>query len=53
MTYLLKSYLYRMVQAMTILQRMLHFVQNFQYYMMFEVLEPNWIQLENTIKTVR
>ena len=23
-------------------QRMLHFLQNLEYYMMFEVLEPNW-----------
>lgn len=27
-------------------QRMLHFMQNFVYYMMFEVIEPNWLQME-------
>jgi len=41
------------VQAMTILQKMLHFIQNFEYYMVFEVLEPNWIALENNLKTVK
>uniref|UniRef100_F6S1D4 Gamma-tubulin complex component n=1 Tax=Ciona intestinalis TaxID=7719 RepID=F6S1D4_CIOIN len=39
------------VEAMLILQRMLHFIQNFEYYMMFEVLEPNWINLEKNLKT--
>uniref|UniRef100_H2ZE07 Gamma-tubulin complex component n=1 Tax=Ciona savignyi TaxID=51511 RepID=H2ZE07_CIOSA len=38
------------VEAMLILQKMLHFVQNFEYYMMFEVLEPNWINLEKNLK---
>jgi len=38
---------------MTILQRMLHFIQNFEYYVMFEVLEPNWISLEKKLKSVR
>lgn len=27
-------------------QRMLHFMQNFVYYMMFEVIEPNYLQME-------
>uniref|UniRef100_H2ZE08 Gamma-tubulin complex component n=1 Tax=Ciona savignyi TaxID=51511 RepID=H2ZE08_CIOSA len=40
------------VEAMLILQKMLHFVQNFEYYMMFEVLEPNWINLEKNLKAV-
>ena len=30
---------------------MLNFVQNLQYYMMFEVLEPNWIELEHKLHT--
>ena len=30
---------------------MLNFVQNLQYYMMFEVLEPNWIELEEKLRT--
>ena len=29
---------------------MLNFVQNLQYYMMFEVLEPNWIELERDLR---
>ena len=28
--------------AFALRQRMLNFVQNFEYYMMFEVVEPNW-----------
>jgi len=35
--YMGKTYLLR--------QRMLHFMQNFVYYMMFEVIEPHWIDL--------
>jgi len=31
-------------------QRMLHFMQNFVYYMMFEVIEPNWIIMESKIQ---
>ena len=30
---------------------MLNFVQNLQYYMMFEVLEPNWMELEHKLRT--
>jgi len=30
-------------------QRMLHFLQNLIYYMMFEVIEPNWLELEGAI----
>ena len=41
------------VQAMTILQKMLHFIQNFEYYMMFEVLEPNWMNLEQNLKSAK
>lgn len=33
-------------------QKMFHFLQNFEYYMMFEVLEPNWHILEQQLKTV-
>ena len=32
-------------------QRMLHCVQNLIYYMMFEVIEPNWIALMREIST--
>ncbi len=31
---------------------MLNFVQNLQYYMMCEVLEPNWRQLEEGLRSV-
>ena len=41
------------VQAMTILQKMLHFIQNFEYYMVFEVLEPNWITLEKNLQSCK
>jgi len=30
-------------------QRMLHFIQNFVYYMMFEVIEPNWLEMQSKI----
>jgi gamma-tubulin complex component 2 len=30
-------------------QRMLHFLQNLIYYMMFEVIEPNWLEMESAI----
>lgn len=32
--------------------RMLHFIQNLVYYMMVEVLEPNWCQLEAQLRFV-
>lgn len=31
---------------------MLNFVQNIQYYMMFEVMEPTWHILEKNLKLV-
>jgi len=31
---------------------MIHFVQNFEYYMMFEVIEPNWHLLEDNLRSV-
>uniref|UniRef100_A0A8B9GCB6 Gamma-tubulin complex component n=1 Tax=Amazona collaria TaxID=241587 RepID=A0A8B9GCB6_9PSIT len=36
--------------AFTLRQRMLNFVQNIQYYMMFEVMEPTWHILEKNLK---
>jgi hypothetical protein len=33
-------------------QRMLHFLQNYQYYVMFEVLEPRWHELEHKLENV-
>lgn len=37
--------------AFALRQRMLNFVQNIQYYMMFEVMEPTWHIMENNLKT--
>uniref|UniRef100_A0ABM5FCF2 Gamma-tubulin complex component n=1 Tax=Pogona vitticeps TaxID=103695 RepID=A0ABM5FCF2_9SAUR len=37
--------------AFTLRQRMLNFVQNIQYYMMFEVMEPTWHLLEKNLKS--
>eukprot|EP01052_Picozoa_sp_SAG31_P031682 SAG31_NODE_3383_length_4335_cov_2.093012_4_plen_75_part_00 len=34
-------------------QRMLHFLHNFLYYMMFEVIEPNWHTMMERLRTVR
>uniref|UniRef100_A0A8C6NR89 Gamma-tubulin complex component n=1 Tax=Nothobranchius furzeri TaxID=105023 RepID=A0A8C6NR89_NOTFU len=36
--------------AFALRQRMLNFVQNIQYYMMFEVMEPTWHVMENNLK---
>jgi len=30
-------------------QRMMHFAQNLIYYIMFEVIEPNWLEMEQSI----
>ncbi|EPY85337.1 gamma-tubulin complex component 2 [Camelus ferus] len=38
--------------AFTLRQRMLNFVQNIQYYMMFEVMEPTWHVLEKNLKSL-
>ncbi|XP_041354765.1 gamma-tubulin complex component 2-like isoform X2 [Gigantopelta aegis] len=35
--------------AFALRQRMLNFVQNFEYYMMFEVIEPNWQTYQRNI----
>ncbi|XP_064227920.1 gamma-tubulin complex component 2-like isoform X2 [Aotus nancymaae] len=37
--------------ASTLRQRMLNFVQNIQYYVMFEVMEPTWHVLEKNLKS--
>lgn len=42
----------RFAGAFTLRQRMLNFVQNIQYYMMFEVMEPTWHILEKNLKSV-
>lgn len=34
-------------------QRMLHFMQNLIYYIMFEIVEPNWSKLEADIRDAR
>ncbi|XP_046359513.1 gamma-tubulin complex component 2-like [Haliotis cracherodii] len=38
--------------AFALRQRMLNFVQNFEYYMMFEVVEPNWHIFGHNMETV-
>ena len=38
--------------AFALRQRMLNFVQNFEYYMMFEVIEPNWQLFESNMDNV-
>lgn len=42
----------RFAGAFTLRQRMLNFVQNIQYYMMFEVMEPTWHVLEKNLRSV-
>ncbi|XP_060951053.1 gamma-tubulin complex component 2-like [Limanda limanda] len=37
--------------AFALRQRMLNFVQNIEYYMMFEVMEPTWHIMETNLKT--
>ena len=32
-------------------QKMLNFIQNLEYYMTFEVLEPNWEEMISKIKS--
>ena len=39
--------------AFALLQRMLNFIQGLQYYMSYEVLEPNWRYLERKISEVK
>eukprot|EP01119_Soliformovum_irregulare_P007743 TRINITY_DN20221_c0_g1_i1.p2 TRINITY_DN20221_c0_g1~~TRINITY_DN20221_c0_g1_i1.p2 ORF type:complete len:213 (-),score=58.17 TRINITY_DN20221_c0_g1_i1:51-689(-) len=34
-------------------QKMMHFIQNFEYYMMFEVIEPQWHILDAALKTAK
>ena len=38
--------------AFALRQRMLNFVQNFEYYMMFEVIEPNWHVFKTNMESV-
>ena len=38
--------------AFALRQRMLNFVQNFEYYMMFEVVEPSWRSCEAKMESV-
>jgi len=38
--------------ALDLRQRMIHFVQNLEYYMMFEVIEPNWQILAENLREV-
>lgn len=36
-------------RSYAVCQRMLHFVQSFEHYLTFEVLEPNWHSLHNSL----
>ena len=38
--------------AFALRQRMLNFVQNFEYYMMFEVVEQNWLMFQSNMENV-
>ena len=38
--------------AFALRQRMLNFVQNFEYYMMFEVIEPHWHVFDTNMDSV-
>uniref|UniRef100_K1PPH0 Gamma-tubulin complex component n=1 Tax=Magallana gigas TaxID=29159 RepID=K1PPH0_MAGGI len=38
--------------AFALRQRMLNFVQNFEYYMMFEVVEQNWLMFQTNMENV-
>jgi len=40
------------ITACTLRQRMIHFITNLEYYMMFEVLEPNWHVFEQQMQKV-
>ena len=45
-------FLFSGVTSFALLQRMLNFVQGLQYYMSYEVLEPNYRHLENKLSRV-
>lgn len=38
--------------AFALRQRMIHFVQNFEYYTMFEVIEPRWHIMQENLRSV-
>ena len=39
--------------AFALRQRMLNCVQNLEYYMMVEVIEPNWLSFEQSMSKVK
>ncbi|KAJ6240790.1 gamma-tubulin complex component 2 [Anaeramoeba flamelloides] len=39
-----------LLQSYSLIQKMLHFIQNLQYYMHFEVLEQNWLTFKTKIR---
>jgi gamma-tubulin complex component 2 len=43
----------RLGRAYCLCQRMLHFLQNFMYYMTVEVIEPNWATMDAAIRDAR
>lgn len=40
-----------LTRCFSLRQRMLHFIQNLQYYMVMEVIEPRFLRLEDTLRT--
>jgi gamma-tubulin complex component 2 len=41
----------RLGRAYCLCQRMLHFLQNFMYYMTVEVIEPNWATMDAAVRS--
>ncbi len=41
----------RLGRAYCLCQRMLHFLQNFMYYMTVEVIEPNWASMDAALRS--
>jgi gamma-tubulin complex component 2 len=47
------SSLREMRKTFCLRRRMIHFIQNFVYYIKFEVIEPNWIELESKLNAAK
>ena len=37
--------------SFALMQKMMHFLQNLEYHMTFDVLEPNWVEMINKIQS--
>jgi gamma-tubulin complex component 2 len=42
-----------MSQSYVLCHRMLHFLQTFEHYMTFEVLEPNWHVMHGQLQSAK